>query len=103
MTEKIMRSIINRKPFLVQGPQWFLKNLKRLGFQTFSQWWDEGYDEDPWDFRYDGLKLNIDFIASQSQGTIQQWYREMKTVLDHNYDTFLKLTPEQITHTEFYV
>lgn len=103
MTEKIMRSIINKKPFLVQGPQWFLKNLKKLGFQTFDRWWDEGYDEDPWDFRYQGIKINIDYIANQSLATVQQWHTDMKPVLDHNYDTFLKLTPDQILKTDFYV
>lgn len=103
MTEKIMRTIINKRPFLVQGPQWFLKNLKRLGFQTFDRWWDEGYDEDPWDYRYNGLKTNIDYIASQSPSTIERWYNEMKPVLDHNYNTFLTLTQKQIIETEFYV
>ena len=58
MTEKTMRAIINRRPFLVQGPKFFLKNLKRLGFKTFDHWWDEGYDEDPWDFKHLALRQN---------------------------------------------
>ena len=103
MTEKTMRAIINKKPFLIQGPQWFLKNLKRLGFKTFDRWWDEGYDEDPWDFRYEGLKINIDYIADQDLSTINRWHAEMKPILDHNYDVFMKLTANQIIETEFYV
>jgi hypothetical protein len=102
MTEKTMRAIAHRRPFIVQGPQWYLKNLKKLGFQTFSQWWDEGYDEDPWDFKYQALKYNIDYIAKQPVETIQRWYQEMQPVLDHNYNTFINLTSDQILQTEFY-
>ena len=101
MTEKIMRAIANRRPFLIQGPRFFLKNLKLLGFQTFDRWWDEGYDEDPWDFKHLALRQNIDFIAKQSQSTIQQWYDEMLPILDHNYNTFLELTANKILKTEF--
>lgn len=103
MTEKTMRAIINRRPFLVQGPKFFLKNLKRLGFKTFDHWWDEGYDEDPWDFKHLALRQNIDFIAQQSQSTIQQWYNEMTPILDYNYNVFLELTTKKILETEFYV
>lgn len=102
MTEKTMRSIIFRRPFLVQGPQWYLKNLKLLGFQTFDRWWDEGYDEDPWDYKYIALKKNIDFIAQQDQCTIKRWYNEMQSVLNHNYDVLINLTHQKITATKFY-
>jgi hypothetical protein len=103
MTEKTMRAIANRRPFLIQGPIFFLKNLKRLGFKTFDHWWDEGYDEDPWDFKHLALRQNIDFIAQQPRSTIQQWYNEMTPILDHNYNTFLELTHKQILETKFYV
>ena len=102
MTEKTMRPIIHKRPFLVQGPQWYLKNLKKLGFKTFDQWWDEGYDEDPWDFKYQALVKIIDYIGKQSPSTIKQWYIEMASVLDHNYDVFRSLTDKQILSTDFY-
>ena len=102
MTEKTMRAIVNRRPFLIQGPKFFLKNLKRLGFKTFDSWWDEGYDEDPWDFKHLALRHNVDFIAQQSQSTIQQWYNEMTPILDPNYNVFLELTQKQISTTDFY-
>lgn len=103
MTEKTMRAIANRRPFLIQGPKFFLKNLKQLGFKTFDSWWDEGYDEDPWNYKHLSLRQNIDFIAQQSQSTIQQWYDEMTPILDHNYNIFLELTTNKILKTKFYV
>ena len=97
-----MRAIAHRRPFIVQGPQWYLHNLKLLGFKTFDQWWDEGYDEDPWDFKYQALKQNIDYIAKQNTTTIAQWNKEMLNVLDHNYNTLNELTAEKILSTKFF-
>ena len=102
ITEKTMRAIAHRRPFIVQGPQWYLHNLKLLGFKTFDQWWDEGYDEDPWDFKYQALKQNIDYIAKQNTTTIAQWNKEMLNVLDHNYNTLNELTAEKILSTKFF-
>ena len=101
MTEKTMRAIIHRRPFLVQGPQWYLENLKKIGFRTFNEWWPEGYDADAWDFKYQSLKRVIDYIGSQSHNTIACWYKEMQETLDHNYLTFQNLTPDIILNTEF--
>lgn len=102
MTEKIMRPIINKRPFLVQGPQWYLRNLRKLGFKTFDTWWDEGYDEDPWDFKYQALKQPIEYIGKQPVQIIQKWYEEMSSTLEHNYKIFLQLNSNKILSTVFY-
>ena len=44
-TEKTARPIIGCRPFLVFGPIGFLSNLKQVGFKTFSEVWDESYDQ----------------------------------------------------------
>lgn len=102
ITEKTFRPIINRKPFLIQGPKWYLKNLKLLGFKTFDQWWDESYDQDPCDSRYTGLQWNINYIGQQSKETIAQWHKQMEPILEHNYNTLMNLTDQQITSTNFF-
>lgn len=100
-TEKLMRCIQNRRPFIVQGPQYFLKNLKKLGFRTFDRWWDEGYSNDCTDAMFVSIKQNIDWIASQSRHTIETWYKEMQPVLENNVTVLSNLTNERITHTKF--
>jgi len=102
ISEKTYRCILNKRPFIIQGPKWFLKNLKKLGFKTFDKWWDEGYDEDPSDARYETLKRNINWIGSQSDQTINGWYEEMQPILTHNYNVLCNLTNETILNTEFY-
>lgn len=96
MTEKIFRPIIAKRPFLLQGPTNFLKNLRSLGFQTFSNWWDEGYDESPADARYQTFKFALDYIAEQSNATLDAWYNEMQPVLEHNYQVLQTLNNKKI-------
>jgi hypothetical protein len=87
---------------MIQGPKYFLKNLRKLGFRTFGKWWCEGYDLDESDARYYTLKQGIDWVASQSDDTIAQWYNEMQETLNHNYDILCNLTNNEILDTEFY-
>jgi hypothetical protein len=101
VTEKTWRAIINRRPFIVQGPQWYLENLRRLGFRTFSDWWAEGYDEDMHGGTWDSIKCSIDHIGAQSYDTVLQWYQEMQPVLEHNIQTLKNLTDQKILTTTF--
>ena len=91
LTEKTLRCIINGRPFMVQGPKWFLHNLKRLGFKTFSNWWDEGYDEDPVDHRLVEIKKVIKDLSTQTPGQLNNMYKSMQAILEHNYQLCLNL------------
>jgi hypothetical protein len=90
-TEKILRPIILKTPFIVQGSQYFLHRLKKLGFQTFDRWWDEGYAEDPANWQLVEIKRVLDFVGLQDLDTIQQWYAEMTPILEHNKKRLLEL------------
>lgn len=102
VTEKTFRCIANCRPFVTQGPRHFLTNLKKLGFKTFDSWWDEAYDTDPEDARYQGIVGNIDWIAKQDTATLAQWYKEMIPTLEHNVHVLKNLGYDQVTKTEFY-
>ena len=41
-----MKPIMNFHPFFVVGNPFTLKRLKELGFKTFSDVWDESYDNE---------------------------------------------------------
>jgi hypothetical protein len=85
-TEKIWRPMLLKTPFIVQGPLHYLRNLHELGFKTFDNWWDEGYDIDPDLGRLDTIRNNIDWIAGQDICTIKRWHNEMTEILEHNYN-----------------
>ena len=90
-TEKIWRPIILKTPYIVQGPQWFLRNLKELGFRTFDCWWDEGYSEDPHNHSLLEIEQVLRYISSKTPKQLQQMYYEMNKVLEHNYNTLIEL------------
>lgn len=91
-TEKIFRPILLKTPFIVQGPQFFLSNLKKLGFKTFDQWWDEGYQEDPTIHQLIEIKKVVDILSTKSVDQLCSMYSEMTPILEHNYQTAMSLT-----------
>ena len=44
-TEKTWRSINYGRAFVINGPKYSIKHLQDLGFETFSNYWSEDYDQ----------------------------------------------------------
>lgn len=91
-TEKTARPFVTRTPFIVMGPAHFLTNLRKLGFKTFSKYWDESYDWLSNASRVLAIGKLIDEIASWDQNKIKSTMSDMKTILDHNHNLYLSLT-----------
>ena len=94
-TEKTWRPFICRTPFLTLGPRDFLFNLRKLGFKTFSQWWDESYDQDA---DLDNGRIAINSIQQTQQRLsklstteLEGMYIDMKDTLEYNYQHFMQL------------
>lgn len=101
ITEKTLRPIIQRRPFVIQGPKFYLENLKKIGFKTFDAWWPEDYDLDGPDGQTQSIRSTIDYIGNQSPETIKKWYEQMQPTLDHNLQVLLNLTDAKILSTKF--
>ena len=84
-SEKIYRPMLHYHPFIVQGSPYMLKNIKKLGFKTFSPWIDESYDEEE-DclIRMELFTTEIKRICSMSVDEMHNWYYEMEDILVHN-------------------
>lgn len=94
--EKIWRPMLALTPFIVQGPANLIKNLRRIGFKTFDQWWDEGYSEDPDDCQVAFILDNTDRLSKLSIWELQAMYQDMMPTLVHNRNLLLSLTKEQV-------
>ena len=92
--EKIWRPMLMKTPFMVQGPAGLITNLRRLGFRTFGQWWDEGYSEDPDGCHVPAMIENIKRIAVLTIKELESMYKDMAPVLDHNFHRLQELTPQ---------
>ena len=91
-TEKTWRAIMLETPFIIQGPQWFLHRFRDLGFQTFGNFWDEGYTQDPADYQPHEIVKIIDYLTQKSIEELNEMYTEMKPILKHNKQRFMTLT-----------
>jgi hypothetical protein len=94
-TEKIWRPLMMKTPFIVQGPQFYLDNLKKLGFKTFDRWWDEGHQHDPFDYQPKAILEIMERISSMSTVDLQTMYEDMLPTLQHNHDRFMELRDEE--------
>jgi hypothetical protein len=92
-TEKIWRPLALKTPFIIQGPRDYYNNLRRLGFQTFHQWWDEGFGEDPYDCQVESIFHVVKKINNMTLDELQQMHNEMKPTLEHNYNLLMSLDP----------
>lgn len=99
VSEKTWRCIVARRPFIVVGAGNFLKNLKKLGFQTFNNFWDEGYDDYGPTQRMQQIEQLIQTLADKSVQEMQDLLASMESVLEHNFNIFKQLTHQQIKET----
>lgn len=89
ISEKTLYAMGYSTPFIIVGPPFTLEYLKKLGFKTFSHWWDESYDQEE-NHTQRLLKIfeTIDYINRLSIPKQREIYKEMKLVLKHNKDLF---------------
>lgn len=96
-SEKIIDAINYRKPFIVVAPPKTLEYIRKFGFKTFSNYWDESYDQtENHNDRMREIFRLIDEINSKSLDELNAIYRNMISVLDHNR-SILKNLPKNNT------
>lgn len=95
-TEKTWRPILAQRPFIVMSNVEFLKNLHRLGFQTFDSFWSEEYDLYGEQYRLQKIRSLLREIASWSLSHCSQMLEQMRPILEHNDRTFRSLSADQV-------
>lgn len=88
-TEKTLRPIMAKTPFIVLGPKNYLHNLKKLGYMTFDRWWNESYDQIEGISRINEIKKVLTEIMQWPQDRLQQTLVEMEEILEHNKQRYL--------------
>ena len=81
-TEKTGKALISRKPFIVLSSQYFLRNLRDLGFQTFDPVIDESYDlvED----EHKRVRAAFDSYMELRNKDPQEVRQQLMAILEHN-------------------
>ena len=92
ISEKTLRPITSKRPFIVVGAPNILSLLKHKGFKTFDTIIDESYDSitDPSD-RFDSVTASIKEFVTQPIEKIRADVESISDVLQHNFNTYLVL------------
>ena len=89
-TEKSTKPMLLQKPYITMGPKCFLIHLRQLGFKTFHDFWDEGYDGHEGLHRYIKILELIDALANKSVQELESMYQAMQPILEHNYQLLIE-------------
>jgi hypothetical protein len=92
ITEKTIKPIQCFRPFIILSTAGTLDQLKQFGFKTFSQWWDESYDDEPdHTKRFEKICSVIEDVLLKSDHELSAMLHEMSEILDHNYNNLNNL------------
>lgn len=91
LSEKIFKPIYCCQPFIVFGNPGTLKELHNLGFKTFSDFWDESYDED-YNFtsRLGKIMSIIHELNNKNSKELLKISNRMIPILRHNFTNYFE-------------
>ena len=90
ITEKLLKPIVFKTPFLLMGCPYTLKYIRQLGFETFGCVFDESYDEQPILYdRVQGVVTNLKQISTLSLQDAIKKFKITEEICNHNYDVFM--------------
>lgn len=87
VTEKTYRSINYCRPFLINGDNGTLEYLKDLGFKTFSDFWDESYDDKGTSDQVKITKITeiVKDLCGRSKDDLMAMFQDMTPIIQHNH------------------
>ena len=84
--EKPLNAIFNKRPFVLCGPPGSLALMRKDGFETFGEFWDESYDDElDHKKRLEKIFKLLTEINSWDLQKCQDMYGDMLPVLFRNY------------------
>jgi len=89
ISEKSFKPMINHHPFIIMGNPGTLRQLRKMGFKSFSPWIDESYDDEP-NFvkRMQMVIGEVKNLCDMSDEALNQWYKQLLPILKHNHQHF---------------
>ena len=93
LTEKTMWPIFWGKPFFVIGPKSPLSSLKKIGLKTFSNSFDETYDDELDIFkRIDMVVTQIENLSKLSEEELKLKLKNTEESVLHNFEFYKNLS-----------
>ena len=94
-TEKTFKAIKYQHPFLLYAGSNSFKTLQGMGFETFSDIFDEGYDTETHPMiRFEKMCREVLRISNLSMNELNSAFDHVMPVLEHNANHLRKTLPE---------
>jgi hypothetical protein len=93
-TEKIVKPILAHRLFITVSGQYYLKNLKKLGFQTFDNIINESYDSEPDNHRRWSMAIEQALLLCQRPQ--QEILSQIVPIVFHNYQILKNLNSNNV-------
>lgn len=102
-TEKTYKAIMCKRPFIIVSTPFFLKELKQLGYKTYSPFINESYDNivDN-NKRMDAIILEITRIKNLSPAEFEIFVKSCKDIAEYNYQQLLINQKQKISNEKFF-
>ena len=100
LTEKTFRPIVMQQPFVLVSCQGSLEYLRRYGFKTFGEFWNEDYDDKDDDLRISRIGKLLANLESLSAREKTQLQRHLAPVVEHNFCWFYSQEFESLLWSE---
>lgn len=101
ITEKTVKPIATKTPFLMVSTCRYLEYLQSMGFKTFHGIIDETYDKQH--RIQDRVKLMIDQLEFISTNGAKEFYQACQPILEHNYQRLLELSGSQCSINDHFI
>lgn len=98
LTEKSFKPGKEMHPFIIAGVSGALRGMHELGFKTFSEFWDESYDDiKDHNERMNKIIETVAYIGTWDNDKILDFKRRVKPILEHNYDVIKNASTKHAT------
>jgi hypothetical protein len=100
LTEKTFKPIALGMPFILVGTRGSLQYLRSYGFKTFSNIWDESYDDADDSTRIQKIAELLKYLDCKTVQEKQQLFENAMPVIKHNWNHFYNGGFEKILWSE---
>jgi len=85
VTEKTFKPIAQLQPFIIIASPGSLQHIRDMGFKTFSEFWDESYDQETdHEVRFNKIFDLVELISKWSEEQKIEFSYKVKDILEYN-------------------
>ena len=100
LTEKTFKPIVMQQPFVLVSCRDSLEYLRRYGFRTFGEFWNEDYDSCDDNTRIMRIGKLLNDLDNLSDEEKQSLYRHLIPIVEHNFRWFYSREFENLLWNE---